>query len=67
MKIDFYDFHTYWGFEAIAKVKSLAIAWFTDSIVMSVLETVKDIFNEIDSLFLQLIQNVMEEIIRQSH
>ena len=51
----------------MAKVTSLAFAWFTDSIVMSVLETVKDIFNEIDSLFLQLIQNVMEEIIRQSH
>ena len=48
MKIDFYDFHTYWGFEAIAIVKSLVIAWFTDLSVMSVLETLKDIFNEID-------------------
>jgi hypothetical protein len=72
LKIDFYDFYIgvlhsvysviikpLWGFEAITKGKSLVIAWFTDSIVMSVLETVKDIFNEIDSLFFQLIQDVM--------
>ena len=61
MKIDFYDFDT-----GVLKQSTKSHFWqlhgFTDPIVMSVFETVKDIFNEIDSLFFQLIQNVSVDL-----